>query len=401
MYTIEKIMSDVNCTSFPERWRELFPEVIKEYEANGCIYSKPEYYVDLFNKYELDEVLLPTFTHAAEVIDTDESFKIFLLLTCFALRDRSQISELSSFVQPRSPLGVNDVKYDMLTALCMCSMMDYTYEMMLGKGYSRETTLSVIRLFLNGIRGFRERHDGADGYDLIRWFQLAIDGRLIPYTSGLQAETGCIFGCDAVIVENKEGETKIFAVNNEIHSSGRILGSLFAEDTEGSWISEYTETDTEFSGYVFNERGLVEKNRITLKKDHWTAKLRKGDPVISMHIPRGVPINDEALDSFFGWVEEFFKDNGHKAVVCGSWLIDPVLKDILGENSNIVSFQNHFLKVSVKNAGKAVFKFIFKKPDDNFDINELPENTRLEKAVKHMYLNNKAVYELYGVILRK
>ena len=120
-----------------------------------------------------------------------------------------------------------------------------------------------------------------------------------------------------------------------------------------------------------------------------------------MHIPRGVPINDEALDSFFGWVEEFFKDNGHKAVVCGSWLIDPVLKDILGENSNIVSFQNHFLKVSVKNTGKAVFKFIFKKPDDNFDISELPENTRLEKAVKHMYLNNKAVYELYGVILRK
>ena len=43
-----------------------------------------------------------------------------------------------------------------------------------------------------------------------------------------------------------------------------------------------------------------------------------------------------------------------------------------------------------------VFNFVFKKPNNDFDIRDLPETTRLERALKAHYLGGKAIYEMYG-----
>ena len=76
--------------------------------------------------------------------------------------------------------------------------------------------------------------------------------------------------------------------------------------------------------------------------------------------------------------------------------MDPQLIDLLGPDKNISRFCNRFKKITTKSSGKDVFSYVFWKPDMNFVLEELPENTSLERAVKKHYLEGKAIYGTTG-----
>ena len=114
----------------------------------------------------------------------------------------------------------------------------------------------------------------------------------------------------------------------------------------------------------------------------------------------GVPFTPEALDETDKKIREFlakyYPEYKYRAFYCGSWLLDPQLGDLLGADSNIARFGRRFTPVSVKNDGYGVFRFAFLKPDNNFAFEDLPEDTRLQRAVKKHYLDGKAIYAMHG-----
>jgi hypothetical protein len=78
--------------------------------------------------------------------------------------------------------------------------------------------------------------------------------------------------------------------------------------------------------------------------------------------------------------------------------MDSQLFDMVGHESNIAKFGKRFKKITRKCGGKGVFYFVFLKRngDTSYKIEDLPENTRLEKILKIHYLDGKAIYEPHG-----
>ena len=114
---------------------------------------------------------------------------------------------------------------------------------------------------------------------------------------------------------------------------------------------------------------------------------------------------DELISKSFEETKElvarYFPDFEYKAFVCGSWLMDDQLCDILGEDKNISKFCARFQKVGRKSAGRSVFSFVYLLPNtSNVDYGSLPEDSTLERLLKKHYLNGKAIYENYGYITR-
>ena len=186
-----------------------------------------------------------------------------------------------------------------------------------------------------------------------------------------------------------------------LHRDGFALGAVYFEDEEGSFEANIEETENAWIGYPINDTtGYVEKGKISLSKSEWFPALKKGDTVVGVHIPPDGSLKDEDVEKTFedtrAFVKCYFPEIDCKAFCCGSWLMDPQLSDMLGETSNIAKFGNRFKKITQKSKGNGVFNFVFLKPNQNFELSELPENTRLEKALKTHYLNSKAIYELYG-----
>jgi len=401
--SVEQLMEKVNCKGWCRSWDIYFERAVKEYAESGCIYSKPCYYDMLEYKYSMLGEFLPLFKKSAETVDGDEGFELFLVFMAIVLNERKDVrTELNEFLRPVSPNNCDDIKYDMLPAFLICSQADLCFKNFLEKGFSVEIAENGLKLLMNGIKGFRLRHNGNDGYDLLGWFQHTVEGNLIPFYS-LQLHFNNSFYGDAIVFKNKKGELITLTTEEKIHSSGRILGARFCEDEENSFNGEFVETESAYIGYPLDEDGLVKHEKITLDKKEWEIVLKKGDPTVALHIPADASLKKEDTDVFFEKAYEYIAESGVqcKAITVGSWLMDTQLKDILKENSNILDFQRRFRKISVKSRGESVFKFVFKEPDMNFKFEDLREETSLQKKIKEMYLNNRAIYEVIGYIIKE
>ena len=109
----------------------------------------------------------------------------------------------------------------------------------------------------------------------------------------------------------------------------------------------------------------------------------QGMKVLNVHIPEDGKLSKDACQEAFEKAEVFFKDRGftgENVYVCESWLLSPVLKHFLGEESNIIDFQNRFEVYDIvypfRQAEERIFGDILE------DRQAYPETTSLQRSFK-------------------
>lgn len=123
------------------------------------------------------------------------------------------------------------------------------------------------------------------------------------------------------------------------------------------------------------------------------------DPVIHVHIPMGADIGHEARHAAYGRTRTIFAKSfpeyRFRAFACHSWLMDPTLAALLPD-SRIAAFQGEFIRLPDRRKGGAVYEYVF--IGDWPTLESLPENTRLERALKKWYLQGNTIDEMLGVM---
>lgn len=113
-----------------------------------------------------------------------------------------------------------------------------------------------------------------------------------------------------------------------------------------------------------------------------------GEPIVSLHIPTDVDLRPEILKpSITAGLSEFrriFPEYADKPVYCHSWLLSPLLKDFLPEQSNILRFQQLFDIQSDTKPGNSVILWVFKNP--KLTPEDYPEHTSLQRKLKQFFL---------------
>ncbi len=397
---IEELMKAVNCAKWPQRWSEIYEEAMEEFRIKGCSLTDPAYYDRLKARYGMLEEHIEIYKSAAAEIGKNPALSAFLTLLCRALKDREHIfNDLREFSQPVSPDGEHDIAYDMLTGLAICSQADYCYQKLTGINLPEDLVLEIMKKPEKGIEHYRIRNNGAYGYSLLGWNQRNIEGYL-HNIGRLEFEIFRKLDACVCVFENISGERIALAEDIKLHKSGVALGSFGYEDEEGSFEAHVTETEEYWCGYPYDEKGQAASVPVKLEKSQWRKILAKGDDVIGIHIPAGERLDPEAVSHAIQEAREFFgtyfPDYQYKGFSCVSWLLDPQLETLLGQESNIVKFGKRFTPVTHPSLGQGVFNFVFHKPDMNFEMTELSENTRLERALKNHYLGGKAIFETFG-----
>ncbi|RZT78356.1 hypothetical protein EV382_1539 [Micromonospora violae] len=115
---------------------------------------------------------------------------------------------------------------------------------------------------------------------------------------------------------------------------------------------------------------------------------QRGDGAIGLHIPDSGPLTPAAVDASLDEARAFFPrhfpDERYTAFSCGSWLLDPQLREYLPEDSNIVRFQRRFALEPYQasegpDADIEVLRFGFRTLSTPLD--ELPRRTVLQRAI--------------------
>jgi len=373
-----------------------------DFERNGCPWTDPSQIDALAEKYGILADQKELYKEAASSIAAREPLTRLLALMCTALKDtKNRIKEfrgfkLSYITGENADLGVN-----MLSGLALLSRMDECYQNHCALGLSEEDIRHAMRKPEGTVDAFRKLYGGVPGFHLLWWFLHVVDANLFRI-GRLEVEPRSEFVGYAQVFRNKNGE--IVALGHElgVHVSGLALGSAGAESPEGAWEANVVETDSCWIGHPFDENGLVNTQKVCLSKDAWEKIVSRGDPVVSLHIPADGPLDPEAvtasIEGIRAFLRTYFPDYHYRAFTCGSWLMNPLLISFLGPESNISKFAMRFRPLTRKSKGNGVFSFVFRKTVPVV-LEELPENTRLERMLKAHYLSGKVLHEMYGFFL--
>jgi hypothetical protein len=109
---------------------------------------------------------------------------------------------------------------------------------------------------------------------------------------------------------------------------------------------------------VYLDEELLGEPYMTFQ-EKWKIQLPPGTPVINVHIQKGADLTPEAINNSFlmagDFFHKYFPKHEYKAFICYSWLLYPVLMELLPENSRIVLFAKRFTIIgSVQDTKEAV-----------------------------------------------
>ena len=129
--------------------------------------------------------------------------------------------------------------------------------------------------------------------------------------------------------------------------------------------------------------------------------LRKGDPVIGVHIPADGAMTPEACDESFALAREFFAkyypDYAYRGFTSHTWLLDPELKKLLNENTNIIRFQERFVNIE-NDDSDAILRYVFKWNTTGRNLKYAPVLSKFAESVKRAYMDGVQFHETYGFI---
>lgn len=125
------------------------------------------------------------------------------------------------------------------------------------------------------------------------------------------------------------------------------------------------------------------------------------DGAISLHIPSDSPLDpvsvSASLQAGRALINDTFPAWKDVPMVCHSWLLSPLLKEFLPEDSNILRFQNRFRIQVLPTPTDSFLQWVFKNPD--LPPEALPENTSLQRKLKAFLLNGGAYPDAKGTLL--
>lgn len=133
------------------------------------------------------------------------------------------------------------------------------------------------------------------------------------------------------------------------------------------------------------------------------AGVKKGDPVLEIHIPDTGTLDPEECKHSVAMAREFFPryfpDFAWKVFTCHSWLLDDTLEELLLENSHILWFQRQFTAVS-REQSDAILGYVFPWRTTRSQVRHYAASTSLARGVKQRVRENGAFYEVLGYFKR-
>lgn len=112
---------------------------------------------------------------------------------------------------------------------------------------------------------------------------------------------------------------------------------------------------------------------------------------IAIHIPSDADLRSQAvarsLEEFAQFVKKYYPAWENVPMTCDTWMLMPELKELLGEDSNIVAFQNLFTIDIVNYNATWYMGWIF--PGAESVDENLPEKTTLQRRLKKYLLEGK------------
>jgi len=127
----------------------------------------------------------------------------------------------------------------------------------------------------------------------------------------------------------------------------------------------------------------------------------KNVPVLSVHIPNNAVLSRYELDRSYKMAREFFPryfpDFKIRSIFCSTWLLAPVLSELLPPGSRILEFQSDFTITETRDNDSCMY-YVYNTRKKFENYNDLPEDTSLRRSIKKHLLEGGRIGSASGYI---
>jgi hypothetical protein len=390
---LSELAASFGVESYPEKYEEVYASLNSDAKK---IFTR-EYLTAVENKYGCFKQHFENLVRGGEAILENEALATWIAV----IAEFNKVSPLAELKLGGTtfPTNIEGAGADMMRIFPLIALMERTAELFYAHGFNFEEVSGIYNVFEISLR--------------LSETTLHRPGLTATYYGWTLVYMKCeMFDCGSfnfqfkkyenkflILREKKSGELVALATEGRFHRDGKTLGDAGFTDEEGAFDAELVETESEFIANPVKNACVIAEKAIFKKADYEVA-LREGDDVIGLHIPRNVDFSDEAIDESLknGWkiALERFPEYSPKLLMCSSWLLDPGLEALLGEQSRIVKFGKRFLRFpGGASNGRGGYSFVFLGYEEN---ENLPEDTSLRRKLKAHYLGGGYTYFVPGVI---
>jgi len=187
---------------------------------------------------------------------------------------------------------------------------------------------------------------GVWGIDQFGWLLRHLRGELFRL-GRLQFVRDTFRHAVIVLRHRCSGETAALSEAGVVYrADGKVNGTNGIDDAANKWTARYEANADSYVGNPILSAGVASGETIRLPAADWRIALRRGDPVLDVHIAEGSKLTPkecrESLRQAAAFYQAFDPPQPFRAFVCASWLLDPQFGAILPPSSNIVAFQRLF-----------------------------------------------------------
>jgi len=389
--TFQEITAQMGIETYPEEMETFFAkkpafciteQMLEHWQAERNLFG--EFYDDVRNGYR-DLLSKP-----AELAWTSVACQYLLSATC----TQARVLKL--------PASDGSPARDMMPLFLLLSRVEWAMAEYIRRGFTETQVRELMDVFKNDFRS-NIRQCGRAGVNqgYYNWSVLFMYCVLLP-CRGFKFDIRKNPNCTTLLRNKENNQFAVLVHDVRIHKSGHRLGTAGYEEEDRAFTPTLDETDTAWHGYPANKMGLVFPQKQVFSKLQWDVVAKPGDNILGLHIPRGVDIRPEsvryAVEGVTEHIRKYYPEYDIKAIHCTSWMLNPELGDIVGDQSKLAVFSDLFCRYPTVSNGKAVFGFVFGK-GSNTDLAALPEDTRLQRAFKQRYLQGGYIHVFGGYYL--
>lgn len=306
----------------PEIWRTTWAQSARSFEA-GAFYLQDDWVRETCQTLGFEQATTDALAEAAAALRGNLPLERLLWHCRWLLCDSGyepKVGDWPEFADEAGPAGL------LFCGLLTLSAFPHLQAIHAGRGIPLSDTIASLESLEIWILDY-QRLQGVWRFPRMGWLQHHVRGHLhklgrLEYLPGAYGHPFRWY--------RHEASRRVIALAEEgclFRPDGQLASADGGEVWEGLWRSRLVETVEQISGNPVTPLGHVLPRTVTLDTSEWHEVLRKGDPVVTVHIPAKGSMDHALCGESFRYAVEFyakhFPDLSYRAFTCTSWLLDP------------------------------------------------------------------------------
>ena len=398
-FTLDALARDLDLTAIPTSWRRHWAAFVAWEEMDGSATTRWTLQSKAAELFDLPAAVIPALKSALAEVERHPQLQRLATFWFFLLYELPDEIGDNSNLWPL-PDAIAGVPVKLLGLVVLVAGVDRAILTAAATGLGPEISRASLAFIGQRVREVKEKRGvwGVESLTFLRGYvrsELFRLGRLTFRVSPFPWSF-------RVLRHRSNGGTQVFCDSAaEFRRDGLANGTNGLYDADAWLSSPLVVTANEITGVGVDDDGAAISTPLTIRHADWDEVISPGDLRVEVHVAGGLPLDADECAASYRTAMRLLPGRHScplAGFTCVSWLLDPTLRQLLPERSNILHFAEPYRLLTLPGDDRQAYDLIYGDPNINPASPKAPRTTALQRAIAAHVAGGGTIRAVTGVL---